>query len=172
MEDNDKLGLKKEMSLLDCIAMISGCMIGSGIFMTPSGIASEIPSVGYSLLIWAGCGVFALLALLCYLELALLLKESGAEYTFLRNGFSPIFGYITAWAKIIIVKPGSMALALIGFSEYAVQPFYAGCEAPASVKKQVAIIAILLICSINSYRVFDFINFLLLKACKLFFFII
>lgn len=146
-------GLKKEISLFDCVAMMAAGMIGSGIFMTPSGIIAEIPSVGYSLLIWAGCGITAGIAFLNYMELSLLLKESGAEYAFLRHAYGDMAGYIMAWAKIIIIKPGSMALALIGFSEYFIQPFYPGCDAPELVKKLVAIVAIFLICGINSYSV-------------------
>ena len=42
-------------------SLVVGTMIGSGIFLSPAGILSEVGTVGASLCIWAACGVLATL---------------------------------------------------------------------------------------------------------------
>ena len=40
-------------------------------------------SVGASLLVWLACGIFSMLAALCFAELGCLFPKSGADYTYL-----------------------------------------------------------------------------------------
>ena len=37
-------------------------------------------------MVWAGTGVISFLGALCYSELALLLPESGSDYTYIKRG--------------------------------------------------------------------------------------
>ena len=76
----EKLALKKQIKITEAVSIISGVIIGSGIFMTPGSILENVGSVGMSLLIWLFCGIFTMLATLSYMELGLIIDESGAEY--------------------------------------------------------------------------------------------
>ena len=39
-----------------------------------------------ALIVWAGTGIVSFLGALCYAELALLLPESGSDYTYIKRG--------------------------------------------------------------------------------------
>lgn len=62
------LMLKREIGLWSAVSMTAGCMIGSGIFMSPQGVLVYIGSPGASLIVWATCGLLAMLGALCYAE--------------------------------------------------------------------------------------------------------
>ena len=60
-EEGDGLKLKAEMSLLNGCGVIVGCIIGSGIFVSPTGVLACTGSVNMSLVVWALCGIFTMI---------------------------------------------------------------------------------------------------------------
>ena len=67
-EGGDGVKLKAEMSLLNGCGVIVGCIIGSGIFVSPTGVLASTGSVNMSLVIWALCGIFTMIGnILMYL---------------------------------------------------------------------------------------------------------
>ena len=94
--ESEKFGLKKQIGLPEAVSVIVGVIIGSGIFMTPGGILQDVGSVGMSLVIWALCGCFSMLCTLSYMELGLIISESGAEYAYAGRGV-----WNRKWLKIV-----------------------------------------------------------------------
>ena len=74
--------LPQTITLLPAVSIIIGTIIGTGIFKSPHTIVKEVNSVGLTLLVWILTGILSQLAALCYLELGLMLKKSGGEYTY------------------------------------------------------------------------------------------
>ena len=67
-EGGDGVKLKAEMSLLNGCGVIIGCIIGSGIFVSPTGVLASTGSVNMSLVVWALCGIFTMIGnILLYL---------------------------------------------------------------------------------------------------------
>uniref|UniRef100_A0A914NBM8 Uncharacterized protein n=1 Tax=Meloidogyne incognita TaxID=6306 RepID=A0A914NBM8_MELIC len=120
-ESDTGRGLAKSLTLMNGVSMIVGCIIGSGIFLSPTGVQREAGSVGLSLLIWIFCGLFVGLGSYCYAELGTLIKKSGGDYAYivsllllfydhyyfynLDGGFWTFFWlFIRLWVEAIIVR--------------------------------------------------------------------
>jgi solute carrier family 7 L-type amino acid transporter-like protein len=57
------------MTLLNGCTVIIGCIIGSGIFVSPTGVLASTGSVNLSIIIWIICGLFIMFGAFCYAEL-------------------------------------------------------------------------------------------------------
>ena len=101
-------------------ALIIGGIIGSGIFMVPSSVASQVGSPSLSLLVWIAAGLLSLAGAFCFAELAAAIPESGGTYAFLRRAYqSDIFAYLFGWAFLFIIITGAMGAVATTFARYA-----------------------------------------------------
>jgi len=129
---SDDFQLKKKVGLAGSVGVIAGTMVGSGIFASPVGVlAGTNGSVGLSLVLWAGCGVIAGLASLCYCELASCIDESGGEYAYLNKAYGPVVAFVFAWCSCLVARTSGNAATAVTFGSYLVEPFYNGdCQPP------------------------------------------
>lgn len=61
--------LKKELGVVDGVAIIVGVIVGAGIFVSPKGVLLYSGSVGQAIIIWIMSGVLSMVGALCYAEL-------------------------------------------------------------------------------------------------------
>uniref|UniRef100_A0A8C7EDL6 b(0,+)-type amino acid transporter 1 n=1 Tax=Nothoprocta perdicaria TaxID=30464 RepID=A0A8C7EDL6_NOTPE len=152
-EGRENLRLKQEVGVISGVSFIAGTMVGSGIFMSPEWVLYHMGSPASSLVIWASCGLLAMLGALSYAELGTIIKESGGEYIYILRIFGPLPAFLFAYSSVILVRPGSLAAVCLSFAEYAVAPFYPGCASPQIVIKCTAAACILLLTIINCLNV-------------------
>lgn len=147
------LKLKRELGLLGAVSLIVGTAVGSGIFMTPQTVIGSIGSPGASLVIWACCGLLAILASFCYAELGTVIRESGGEYVYILRTSGSVLAFLFIFSSVLFVRPASIAGIALSFAQYVVVPFYGDCPPPVVVVKCVAAAAILTLASVNCLKV-------------------
>ena len=128
-------------------------MIGSGIFVSPSGLLVRTNSIGVSFLVWTACGILSLFGALAYAELGTMNTSSGAEYAYFMDAFGAPPAFLFSWVSTLVLKPSQMAIICLSFAQYAVEAFAAECNPPEEVVKLVALLAIVLILLVNCYSV-------------------
>src|SRR5258705_13051493 len=111
----------RAISRLDATALVVGSMIGSGIFIVSADILRQVMTPGLLLLVWGLSGVVTLLGALTYGELAAMFPKAGGNYVYLREGISPLFGYLYGWTLFVVIQTGTIAAGAVAFA-----PFTAG----------------------------------------------
>jgi len=112
---------KQILSLYDCVAIIVGLVIGTGIFSFPSIVAGVLGQTDAILMVWLAGGIVSIIGALCYAELATAYPSAGGEYHFLTRAYGPNVGFMFAWARLTVIQSGSIALFAFIFGDYATQ---------------------------------------------------
>ncbi|KAK6172423.1 hypothetical protein SNE40_016074 [Patella caerulea] len=123
----ERVGLKKQISLFDCVTILVGTMIGAGIFVSPVGILLYVRSMGMSYVLWALCGFYSAFCAACFAELGATLPISGGEYMYIYRAFGDFAAFLCLWTYMFNYCTAYAALCLI-FSTYILQPLYKDCD--------------------------------------------
>jgi APA family basic amino acid/polyamine antiporter len=111
-------GFIRGLGLLDSTMIVAGSMIGSGIFIVSSIIARQVGSPGWLLVVWIVTGLLTLMAALSYGELAAMMPKAGGQYVYLREAFSPMWGFLYGWTLFLVIQTGTIAAVAVGFARY------------------------------------------------------
>src|SRR5215217_5191515 len=110
--------LVRGLGLLDSTMLVAGSMIGSGIFIVSSIIARQVGSPGWLLVVWIVTGLLTLTAALSYGELAAMMPKAGGQYVYLREAFSPLWGFLYGWTLFLVIQTGTIAAVAVGFAKF------------------------------------------------------
>src|SRR6202023_467896 len=111
-------GFQRRLGLFDSTMLIVGTMIGSGIFVTSAAIAQDVGTSGWLLVVWALAGVMTIIGALSYAELAAMMPHAGGQYVYLREAYSPLWGFLYGWTLFLGIQTGTVAASSVGFSRY------------------------------------------------------
>ena len=110
--------LAREIGLRDGIAIVAGTMIGSGVFLVPSAIASVVPSLGIVLLVWIVGAIVSVSAALVLSELGAMFPAAGGLYVYLREAYGPAIAFLYGWASMFAIDSGATAAVSAAFGIY------------------------------------------------------
>ena len=106
------------LGLYDSTMVVVGSMIGSGIFIVSAEMARNVGSAGWLLMAWLVAGVLTVVGALAYGELAAMMPRAGGQYVYLREAFSPLWGFLYGWTLFLVIQTGTIAAVAVGFARY------------------------------------------------------
>ena len=158
----------KALGLFDSVMIVSGIMVGSGIFIVSAEISRQVGSAGWLLVAWLITGVLTVAGALSYGELAAMMPAAGGMYVYLRESLSPVVGFLYGWTLLTVIQTGTIAAVAIAFarftgvafpsiseSSYIISPieFLPGYALSLSTAQVLALVIILAIAVVNCYGV-------------------
>jgi basic amino acid/polyamine antiporter, APA family len=111
-------GFVRAIGLFDGTMIVVGSMIGSGIFIVAADITRQTGSAGGLLLTWLLTGALTIAAALSFGELAGMFPHAGGQYVYLREAYSPLWGFLFGWTLFLVIQSGTIAAVAVGFARY------------------------------------------------------
>jgi basic amino acid/polyamine antiporter, APA family len=108
----------RSLGLFDSLMIVAGVMIGSGIFIVSADMARSIGSSGWLLVAWLFSGALTVAAAISYGELASMMPEAGGMYVYLREAFSPLWGFLYGWTLFTVIQTGTIAAVSVAFARF------------------------------------------------------
>src|ERR1044071_4900831 len=116
--DEKSVGFIRGLGLLDSTMIVAGSMIGSGIFLVSAEMSRQVGSPGWLLVAWVITGLLTVVGALSYGELAAMMPKAGGQYVYLRESFSPLWGFLYGWTLFLVIQTGTIAAVAVGFARY------------------------------------------------------
>jgi len=110
---------KPSLRLFDATMIVSGSMIGSGIFIVSADITRNVGSAGWLIVVWLLTGFMTLTAALSYGELSAMFPRAGGQYVYLKEAYNPLVGFLYGWSFFAVIQTGTIAAVGVAFSKFA-----------------------------------------------------
>lgn len=114
----EKTEFKRSLSLTDSTLIVSGSMIGSGVFIVTADMARNLGSSGWLLMLWVLTGVLTVAAALSYGELAGMMPKAGGQYIYIQRAFGSLTGFVYGWTVFMVIQTGTIAAVAVAFTKY------------------------------------------------------
>ena len=111
-------GFVRGLGLLDSTTIVAGSMIGSGIFIVSADISRQVGSAGWLIAVWVFTGIMTIAAALSYGELAAMMPKAGGQYVYLRESYSPLWGFLYGWTLFLVIQTGTIAAVAVAFARF------------------------------------------------------
>ena len=118
LEQQSKEGFIRGLGLLDSTMIVAGSMIGSGIFIVSADISRQVGSPGWLLVVWIITGLLTVIGALSYGELAAMMPKAGGQYVYLREAYSPFWGFLYGWTLFLVIQTATIAAVAVAFGRY------------------------------------------------------
>jgi basic amino acid/polyamine antiporter, APA family len=114
----DQPKFTRGLNLFDSTMVVVGAMIGSGIFIVPAEMARHLGSAGWLLVAWVVAGALTIAGALCYGELSAMMPQAGGMYVYLREAYSPVWGFLYGWTLFSVIETGTIAAVAVAFARF------------------------------------------------------
>jgi len=108
----------KGLGLTSSTMLVTGSMIGSGIFIVSAEIAREVNSPALLIAAWVVTGFLTIVAALSYGELAAMMPHVGGQYVYLRESLGPLWGFLYGWTLFAVIQTGTIAAVGVAFGKF------------------------------------------------------
>ncbi|WP_299758588.1 amino acid permease [uncultured Pontibacter sp.] len=111
-------GFKREITLYDAIMIVTGGMIGSGIFIVTADISRAVISPGYMLLVWLISGFLTMVGAVSYGELSSMFPNVGGQYVYLKEAYNKMVAFLYGWTLFLVIQTGVIAAVGVAFARF------------------------------------------------------
>jgi len=118
MSDTSSPQFKQSLGLMDATMLVSGAMIGSGIFIVSADMARNVGASGWLLLTWLLTGLVTVAAALSYGELAGMMPKAGGQYIYIQRAFGPLTSFVYGWTVFMVIQTGTIAAVAVAFTKF------------------------------------------------------
>ena len=109
---------QRAITLFDAIMLVTGSMIGSGIFIVSADIARQVGSAGWLLVVWLLTGFITMAGAISYGELASMFPKVGGQYVYLREAFGRLTAFLYGWTLFLVIQTGVIAAVAVAFAKF------------------------------------------------------
>ncbi|SFP83566.1 APC family permease [Hymenobacter arizonensis] len=109
---------QRAITLFDAIMLVTGSMIGSGIFIVSADIARQVGSSGWLLVVWLLTGFITMAGAISYGELASMFPKVGGQYVYLREAFGRLTAFLYGWSLFLVIQTGVIAAVAVAFAKF------------------------------------------------------
>ncbi|GAW24647.1 hypothetical protein ANO14919_142380 [Xylariales sp. No.14919] len=106
------------LTRLNCLALIIGLQVGSGIFSAPSLIAQQVRSPAEAVGVFVAAGLLVWTGAASFVELGLLVPSNGGIQDYLRASWGDYPGYLFSWIWVGVARPAGNAVISTIFANY------------------------------------------------------
>jgi basic amino acid/polyamine antiporter, APA family len=117
-QDSSDREFVKGLGLTSSTMLVTGSMIGSGIFIVSAEIAREVGSPALLIGAWVVTGFLTIVAALSYGELAAMMPRVGGQYVYLRESLGPLWGFLYGWTLFAVIQTGTIAAVGVAFGKF------------------------------------------------------
>jgi len=110
--------LRRAIGLPQATAMVVGTIIGASIFVQPSEITGQVPSVHGVFMVWLIAGILTFFGAMVCAEMSSIFTQTGGVYVFLKESFSPSVGFLWGWGMFWSIHSGIIAAIAVIFARY------------------------------------------------------
>jgi basic amino acid/polyamine antiporter, APA family len=109
---------KRALGLFDSTMIVIGVMIGSGIFIVPADMGRLLGGPAWLLAAWVFAAVLTIAAAFSFGELASMMPGGGGMYLYLREAYSPLWGFLYGWTLFTVIQTGTIAAVAVAFARF------------------------------------------------------
>jgi APA family basic amino acid/polyamine antiporter len=99
--------------------VVTGSIIGSGIFMKPATMAAQLGWPVWLALVWVIAGLFSLFGALIFAEIGAMLPQTGGIYVYFRFMFGDFVAFLYGWAAFAVINSASVSAISFVCAQYA-----------------------------------------------------
>src|SRR6202049_5370021 len=113
-QPNSRPELCRDLGVSHASAIVVGTIIGSGIFLVPTGMMQAVGSARLVYLAWIVGGVLSLAGAITYAELGAMKPQAGGEYVYIRDAYGPLPGFLYGWDWVVLAQPAPLSTVVTG----------------------------------------------------------
>ena len=117
-KQEEKQEFRRSLGLLDGTMLVSGGMIGSGIFIVSADMGRMVGGAGWLILLWVLTGVITIFAAISYGELAGMMPKAGGQFVYIQRAWGNLTAFLYGWTVFSVIQTGTIAAVAVAFAKY------------------------------------------------------